>query len=69
MVETAKKRLWKSGASPDQPPKVVRYGVGLDVHKYKIAVCVTAQLQPGDIVTVKEHVFSATPNGVTELTA
>lgn len=68
MVETAKKRLWKSGASPDQPPKVVRYGVGLDVHKYKIAVCVTAQLQPGDIVTVKEHVFSATPNGVTELT-
>lgn len=64
MSKTCKKSLWTLSSSQSG---ITRYGVGLDVHKYKIAVCITAQLQTGDIVTVKEHLFRATPDGLIEL--
>jgi transposase len=49
--------------------QVLRYGVGLDVHKYKIAVCVNAQLQTGENVIVKQIMFLANPKGLQEMVA
>jgi transposase len=45
----------------------VRYGVGFDVHKEKIVVCVKAQLRDASIIEVKIHTFLASPPGITEL--
>jgi transposase len=49
------------------PMNVARYGVGFDVHKHQIAVCVKAQLKDATIILVKDHTFSAYPAGIQEL--
>ena len=56
-------------ANADSPasPDIIRYGVGLDVHKYKIAVCIAAQLATGEMVQLKDHLFLATPTGLDEM--
>lgn len=46
---------------------VVRYGIGFDVHKHKIAVCVKAQLATGELVEIKCINFSASSQGINEL--
>ncbi len=46
---------------------ISRYGVGFDVHKNKISVCVAAQLKSGDVIPIKDHVFNANPLGIDEL--
>ena len=66
MSKSIKKSFRNHEGSISLPTLFGQYGVGLDVHKFKIAVCITGQLSDGTIVTVKEHVFSATPNGVKE---
>jgi len=72
-----KKILGISEDSPLQNPQVtettdknsiIQYGVGFDVHKDKISVCVAAQLVTGEILEVKSHVFNAMPQGIMELT-
>jgi transposase len=52
---------------PLESPPIVRYGVGFDVHKTTIATCVKAQLQTGELVEVRTHVFAYTPQGLEEL--
>jgi len=47
--------------------EVIRYGVGIDVHKFKLAVCVKAQLATGELVEIKEHIFLTTPQALNEL--
>ncbi|MHA1612367.1 MAG: IS110 family transposase [Promethearchaeota archaeon] len=49
--------------------KVIRFGVGMDVHKNKIAVCVSAQIVDGSIIIHREHVFQANPSGLIEMTS
>jgi transposase len=58
-----------SGASPSEGSKanILRYGVGFDVHKFKIAVCIAGQVKTGDTVILKEQPFPATPLGLDEL--
>ncbi len=46
---------------------IIQYGVGFDVHKFKISLCLSAQLKTGDILEVKEHVFRADPKGISEI--
>jgi transposase len=50
-----------------QHTTILRYGVGFDVHKEKIAVCIAAQINIGEIVVVKEHIFRASPSGIKEI--
>jgi transposase len=45
----------------------VRYGVGLDVHKLNIVVCVKAQLRDAVIILIQTQTFSANPQGLKEL--
>ncbi|WP_371803582.1 hypothetical protein [Candidatus Lokiarchaeum ossiferum] len=40
--------------------------MGLDVQKHKIACCVSAQIQTGEILEVKSHGFRVSPNGLRE---
>ena len=47
--------------------KIIHYGVGFDVHKFRIHACISAQIDTGDILEVKHHVFSANPHGVIEI--
>jgi transposase len=67
MSKSSKKTFRSRVGSLTLLPPFEQYGVGLDVHKFKIAVCITGQVSDGTIVTVKEHVFRATPYGVNEL--
>ena len=46
---------------------VIQYGVGFDVHRDTIAVCVAAQLATGDIIEVKNHEYGATPKSIEEI--
>jgi len=46
----------------------IRYGIGCDVHKDKITVCVKAQLQDASLLEIRTHTFTATPKGLAELT-
>ncbi|MCK5603014.1 IS110 family transposase [Candidatus Pacearchaeota archaeon] len=46
---------------------IVQYGVGFDVHKFKIHLCLSAQITTGDIIEVKQHVFNASPHGINEI--
>lgn len=68
MSAESKKRLRLSDTSPQECDEVLQFGVGMDVHKHQIAVCVSGKLPSGDIVTVKNHVFRASPRGLEELT-
>ena len=45
----------------------VRYGVGMDVHKETVVVCVSAQLLDTTIVQVKQHTFQNRPDGLQDL--
>ena len=63
----SKKKLRLRKISPHNIDEILQFGVGMDVHKYQIAVCVSGKLPSGDIVTVKNHVFRATPRGLKEL--
>ncbi|MCF2141222.1 MAG: IS110 family transposase [Candidatus Lokiarchaeota archaeon] len=65
MIHENKKSLCFKGISP-LSHQVVRYGVGLDVHKHSIACCVSAQIRSGEIVTVKFHTFRVSPAGLQE---
>ena len=76
MSEETKKSLRFSGNSPllNLPTTisadrndVIQYGVGFDVHRDKISVCVAAQLVTGAVLEVKSHTFSAMPQGVDEI--
>jgi hypothetical protein len=77
MSELNKKTLRTSGDSPLVNPQltlpadkngIIQYGIGFDVHKDKISVCVAAQLVTGEILEVKSHIFSAMPKGIEEIT-
>lgn len=46
---------------------VVRYGVGFDVHKETIVVCVKAQLFDATIIEIQTHTFKAHPAGIDEI--
>ena len=48
---------------------IVRYGVGLDVHKMNIVVCVKAQLRDAVIITIRTQTFSSNPQGLRDLIA
>jgi len=72
-----KKSLGISGDSPLMGPlvtettnnnSIIQYGVGFDVHRDTISVCVAAQLVTGDTLEVKSHIFSAMPKGIEEIT-
>lgn len=55
---------------PEHPsPHIIRYGIGLDVHKDIAAVCVRAQLETSLLVDVRTHIFRTTPQGIRELVA
>jgi transposase len=45
----------------------IRYGVGFDVHKHSISVCVAGQLKSGETAILKDQNFVATPKGLIEL--
>lgn len=49
------------------PTSVVRYGIGFDVHKETIVVCVKAQLADATIIEIKTHTFNAHPSGLNEI--
>ncbi len=65
MSTLVKKTIDSSGPSPNH--EIIRYGVGFDVHKHVIVVCVGGQISSGEIVILKEHSFTATPKGLGEI--
>lgn len=67
MSAVPKKRFRLNDTSSSDCDEVLQFGVGMDVHKHQIAVCVSGKLPSGDIVTVKNHVFRASPRGLDEL--
>ena len=48
-------------------PDFCRYGIGLDVHKDLIAVCVSGQIPSGEIVEAHQHAFRNDHPGIGEL--
>lgn len=48
-------------------PDFCRYGIGLDVHKDLIAVCVSGQIPSGEIVEANQHAFRNDHPGIEEL--
>lgn len=56
-----------SSLSPNAA-NIIRYGIGFDVHKQSITVCVKVQLRTSEIVEVQTHKFNTTPKGLQELT-
>jgi len=46
---------------------IVAQGIGFDIHKASIAVCVSAQLNNGQIIVQKEHIFRHDPIGLEEM--
>jgi len=65
MTHKDKKIFCFNGNSPVSE-QIVRYGVGLDVHKHKVACSVSAQIQSGEIVEVINHGFRISPKGLQE---
>jgi transposase len=51
------------------PHEPARYGVGLDVHKDSVVVCVKGQLSTGEIYIVHQHTFKNDSKGLQEMTA
>lgn len=52
---------------PSLPTNIVRYGIGLDVHKQTLAACVQAQLHDASIILIRQQRFNADPKGIQEL--
>jgi len=52
---------------PSSPSPVLRYGIGLDVHKDTIAICVKGQLPTAEIVSIHEHTFRNDGPGLDEM--
>jgi transposase len=67
MSTLPKKRFRLEKTSFQDIDDVLQFGVGMDVHKHQITVCISGKLSSGDIVTVKNHVFRASPRGLDEL--
>jgi len=59
--------------SPDLRSKAIieitRYGIGLDVHKDTVMVCVCAQTCQSEILDIRSHQFRNSPPGLQEMTA
>ena len=48
--------------------EIIRYGVGLDIHKENIVVSVAAQTAQNLIIQIRTHKFRNQPQGLQELT-
>ncbi|WP_371803635.1 IS110 family transposase [Candidatus Lokiarchaeum ossiferum] len=66
--DTCEQKRLRPGRISPSPDQVVRYGVGLDVHKHVLACCVSAQIRTGEIIAVKIHSFRVSPAGLHEFT-
>lgn len=53
--------------STQNVPCFIRHGIGLDVHKDSVAVCVSGQLPSGEIIERKHHTFKNDPVGLEEM--
>ena len=71
-----RKKRTKRKSSSNQPKILcgdvkaahIRFGVGMDVHKDSVMVCICAQTMQNEIVTIRTHKFTNTPFGLLEMT-
>jgi len=67
MIHESKKSFCLNGISPTLDD-IIRYGVGLDVHKHVVSCSVSAQIRSGEIVEIINHGFRVSPKGLQEFT-
>ncbi|WP_457918047.1 IS110 family RNA-guided transposase [Candidatus Lokiarchaeum ossiferum] len=47
--------------------QIIRFGVGMDVHRDTVVVCICAQTAQNEIIVVKQHSFRNVPTGLQEM--
>ena len=47
--------------------EIIRYGVGMDVHRDTVVVCVCAQTAQNEIIVVRQHTFRNIPTSLQEM--
>lgn len=57
----------RPGQMPDKFNEIAEFGIGMDVHKHIIAVCVSGRIPSGQTVDLKEHGFRNDFSGLGEL--
>ncbi len=67
------KKLCSRATSPKQNMQkthtlpIIGYGIGFDVHKDSVVVCISSQLQNNEIIQLKTHSFKHDPVGIKEM--
>ncbi len=59
--------LRQFSSNPTTTAEIKRYGVGMDVHRDTIVVCVCAQTAQNEIIVVRQHTFRNIPSDLQEM--